>query len=169
MKSPILLIFAFGVVATAAASESLRSTIESANKKIVANMLKRDFAGLEKVMKSSMTPDFKYIEEGRTMSFQDMFSMLKQGMGQYTKMVETKSILLTLKEKGITATSTSRHTQAGMMPGPDQKDHKMVFVGISTDTYKKVKGKWLMSSMSMKTESMTLDGKPFNPAKVAGL
>lgn len=43
----------------------------------------------------------------------------------------------------------------------------MAFQGTSNETFKKVNGKWLMASMDIKTDKMTMDGKPM-PASAMG-
>jgi hypothetical protein len=54
------------------------------------------------------------------------------------------------------------------MMGPDKKSHTMSFSGTSTNTYVKVKGKWLMSVMSWGKSTMMMDGKPMDPSKMGG-
>ena len=154
-----------------AQAQSLRSEINSANGKIANAMLKKDFTSLTKMMKAAVTPDFKYYEtgeKGAPQSVDTMISNMKTGISAMSKVTVSTAKLLTLKEKGATATSTTEYKMGGIIMGPDKKTHKMMSVGVSDDSYVKVKGKWLLSKMVFKTNSMTMDGKPMDMSKMHG-
>ncbi len=153
---------------TVASADSLRSEIKSLNGMVQKAMLSKDMKSLGKKMKSGVTSDFKYMERGQAMNFDTMVKMMDQGMASFAKVTQAKSEILTLKETGKSAAGTTRHTVSGMIMGPDKKQHTMLMVGVSSDTYKKVGGKWKMSSMSWKDEKTTMDGKPFDPSKMGG-
>lgn len=168
MKAKFLLLTLVGLTGIASASSNLRAELTAMNKKVTAAMMKRDVAGFTKIVKGGITPDFKYMEDGKEMSFDTMVDMMKQGMKLFTKMISAKAEIVSLSEKGNDATAITRHSTVSLMTGQDKKPHKMEFVGTSTDTYKMVKGKWLMSSMSMKTDKMLLDGKPMDMSMMPG-
>lgn len=154
-------IFAIGLVAlSATAGASLKSEIEAINKPIKAAFMARDVDGFKKVIQPHMTPDFKYTEGDRTMNFDQMIEGIKQGFSMYSKMTHVSMAVLSVKEHGDKGTAVERQAMNGVVKGPDKKDHKTSYVGLSTETYRKVNGEWKMASMSIKMEKMTMDGKP---------
>jgi len=164
--SALLIVVACGI--SVAQAESLKATIETSNKLITDAMKSKDFAKLTKELKAVVTKDFAYSEDaqpGKPQTFDQMLANMKMGLGSMKKVTVASATLLTVKEKGSTATSTAKHTMGGLVGGPDKKDHLMVYSGISTDVYVKQGGKWKMKSMAWKTTSMTMDGKPFDPSK----
>ncbi|MBS1705247.1 MAG: nuclear transport factor 2 family protein [Armatimonadetes bacterium] len=168
MKRLSLVLAVASLAVASQAASTLRQDIESMNKKIAKTFMAKDMAAFEKLVKPWVTSDFKYIEEGKTMNFKQMVDTMKQGysmMGTITK-VDTK--ILTLTEKGSTANEKSQHTMAWTSKGQDGKSHAFAFVGTSTNTYKKVNGKWLLAVMSMKTDKMTMDGKAMDMSKMGG-
>jgi hypothetical protein len=153
------LVFLLLGLSLAAHADSLRSQVEAGNKTIDAMMMNRDINGFVKAMKSSITKDFKYSERGRASSFDQMVAGMRMGFVMMKKITVAQSKIGTLTEKGNTASGTTGHNMVGITSGQDHKTHKMVFAGTSVETYRKEKGKWLMSSMSWKVQTMTLDGK----------
>ncbi len=131
-------------------------------------MMKKDIEGFKKIVKGGVTPDFKYSEGGPSMGFDEMVAGMKQGFAMYSKITKTTTKLVSVKEKGNDGTAVEKHTMVGMMMGPDKKSHKVVFAGTSDETYKKVGKKWLMASMTMKTDKMTMDGKPMPMPQMGG-
>lgn len=123
-------------------------------------MKKKDFATLSKQMKAGTTSDFKYTEEGKTQTFDQMMQNMKMGLGMMNKLTVCSTKLLTLKEKGDKAVATNQHMMVGTMTAPDKKTHTMSFSGVSENTYVKQGGKWKMASMTWKSMKQTMDGKP---------
>ncbi len=153
-------VISLSAVFCSATAQSLRSQIDAANKTSGRLMMAKDLKGLTRHWKAGMTPDFKYVEAGRTQSFDQMAAGMAMGLGQMKKLTKAESKTLTLKEAGNTATATTRHTMVGMMTGEDKKTHTMTFTGVSADTYVKKGGKWKMSKMSWIKQSSLMDGKP---------
>ncbi|RYG19348.1 nuclear transport factor 2 family protein [bacterium] len=145
MKS-LAVVISLSAVLCNASAQSLRSQIDAANKTSSRLMMAKDVKGLTKHWKAGMTPDFKYVEGGKTQNFDAMAAGMAMGLGQMNKLSKAESKLLTLKEKGNTATATTRHT--------------MGFTGVSSDTYVKQGGKWRMSKMSWLKQTSSMDGKP---------
>ncbi len=140
---------------------SLRAQMEALNKPINSALMHRDMKAFEHAVKGCMTPDFKYIDDGsKPMSMSRMVAGMKMGLAGYQKITKVETKVISVKEMGDSGRAVELHTMAGLMAGPDKKPHKMVYVGTATETFRKVKGKWMMASMSMKTDKMTLDGKP---------
>ena len=137
------------------------------NTKIGAAMVKGDMKALESMIKAGVTSDFKYIENGQTQTFAQMMEQMK-GSFKTMKVTSAKVDLVSLKEKGNSATSAEKHVMLANMTGPDKKSHKISFTGTSTNTYVKVKGKWMMSVMNWGKSVMTMDGKPMDMSKAGG-
>jgi hypothetical protein len=156
----LTLVLALLAVLTAAHADGLRAQIEASNKIITTAMKKKDFATLAKEMKAGSTADFKYTENGQTQNLDQMLQGMKGGLSMMNKLTVCTSKLITLKQKGNTATGTSQHTMVGTVKGNDKKTHTMSFTGIAEDTYVKEGGKWKMASMTWKSQKQTLDGKP---------
>lgn len=160
MKARILLIALFGCSSFAFAGSSLKSEIQSMNDMAAKMLMKKDVDGFMKAIKPGVTSDFKYIEEGRAENFDAMAGMMKQGMAGFSKMVKVHANLVSLKETGSTAVANTKHVMVGVMAGKG-KPHTMAMTGLSVDTYKKQNGKWKLATMSWKSTTMTMDGKPF--------
>jgi hypothetical protein len=161
MRTGLCLVAFAGLCSLATADPSLRSQIEAMNKSIVATFKHRDASAFRKATKGGTTADFKYSDDGgKPMNFDKMVAGMQQAFAMYKQITTAKTTILSVKEHGNTATAVEKHTMGGIVAGGDKKTHKMVFEGTSTETYRKVKGQWLMSSMSMKTDKMTMDGKP---------
>jgi 23S rRNA pseudoU1915 N3-methylase RlmH len=158
------------LVATAAVgtAQSLKSYAESMDKKLNAVMMKKDIDGFVKIVKPMVTKDFKYVENGQTMNFDAMVSMMRQGMGMLEKMTKVSSKILSCKESGNNGVIMSSHMSEGIMTGPDKKKHTMGFTGKSKDIYVKMKGKWMLKSMTWTESVMTMDGKKVDPAAMGG-
>lgn len=152
----------------AVSNADLRSDINAMNGRIGSAMVKGDMKALDAMMKAGMTKDFKYIEGGKTMTYDQMMVQMKASMSSM-KCTSAVAKLLTLKEKGNMATSTESHVMKGTMPpGADKKVHTMSFVGTSTNTYVKVGKDWKMSKMSWGKSTMMMDGKPMDMSKMGG-
>ena len=165
MKLVTLSIAVLGLVAFSSAD--LKSEINTMNTKICAAMVKADFKAFEALVKNGVTSDFKYMEAGRTQTYSQMMEHMKGSFGQM-KLSSAKASIVSLKQKGDGAVSVEKHVMLGSMTGPDKKSHKITMTGNSTNTYKKVKGKWLMSVMSWGVMDMTMDGKKVDPSKMGG-
>ena len=162
------LIFVLLAAAAMANAQSLKSAIHKVDGPVCRAMMKKDIKGFEKIVKPAVTPDFKYSEGGPAMGFDEMIAGMKQGFAMYSKITKAQTKLVSVKENGSMGSSVEKHTMVGMMMGPDKKSHKVVFAGTSNSTYKKVNGKWLMATMNMKTDKMTMDGKPMPMPQIGG-
>ncbi len=138
------------------------------NKKLHAAMMKKDTDAFAKIVKEGVNSDFKYVEDGRSMNFDQMVANMRQGMSQMTKVTASDSKIVSLKEKGNSATAVMSHRMSGRMIGKDKKSHTTSFSGISTDVFRKQGGQWKMARMSWKSQKMTMDGKPYDPSKMGG-
>lgn len=146
---------------------SLKAEVESINKLTTESMRKTNIALFEKALKGRVTPDFKYSEDGgKPIDYKMMVAQMKQGFSMYAKVVKVTAKTVKVTETGSQGQSVQKHLFDGYIKSKDKKPHRMVFSGVSEQTYRKVKGKWMLASMNMKTERMTLDGKPMSmPSK----
>lgn len=142
-----------------ASAASLRTEINSMNHMIAKVMMKKDIEGFRKIVKGSITSDFTYTENGQSMNFDKMVDGMKQGFASLSKVTAVSSSIVSLKQTTNSATATMKHSMSGIMIDEKKKSHKMVFTGTSVDTYRKVNGKWKMSSMNWKASKMMMDGK----------
>lgn len=150
------LLCAFGF----AHADDLRSQLDASNKAITSAMKKKDAAALTKAMKDGVTADFKYTEAGKSQTFAQMLENMKMGLAMIDKITVCEAKILTLKQKGNTATGTVEHKMVGTVKGPDKKVHSMSFTGVSANTFVKQGNKWKMASMTWKSQKQTMDGKP---------
>lgn len=151
----------------AISSADLKSEINSMNSKIHAAMVKGDMKACGAIMKAGTTKDFKYIEGGKTMTFDQMFAQMKGSMAAM-KLTKATTSVISVKEKGSMGTSVEKHTMEGTMTGPDKKSHKMSFSGVSTNTYTKVGKTWMLKVMNWGKSTMLMDGKPMDMSKMGG-
>lgn len=167
MKSLTVTLAVVGLVAISSA-DSLRDQINASNKKIGKCMEKKDMDGFAKACKAGMTKDFKYMEGGQTMTFDQMFAQMKASFQQLTTVSSATSSIVKLTQKGDSATCLTKHVMKGTMMGPDKKKHTFEMGGTSTDVYKKVGKEWKMASMSWVNGDMKMDGKKMDPSKMGG-
>jgi len=149
-------------------AESLKSMIlknDAASKKA---LMAKDMAAFKKSMQPYITSDFKYIEAGRTMNFDQMLAGMKQGTGSLQKITDVVSKLIKLNEKGDKATAEMTRSMSGTMTGPDKKMHKLTMSGKTVETYVKKDGKWKLAIMDWKSSEMIMDGKKMDPSQMGG-
>lgn len=168
MKASAFIVL-FAAVSAIGHADSLKSEIQKMNKPISNAMKKRDVAAFKKIVQGGVTSDFKYSEDGRAQTFDEMVEGMKQGFAMYSTISRADTKIISVSEKGTSGTAVEKHTMAGTMIDPkSKKKHVVVFEGTSNETYKKLNGKWLMASMDMKTDKMTMDGKPMPMPAMGG-
>jgi hypothetical protein len=140
--------------------QTLRAQLESSDAKVLKAMKAKDMATIEKLFTAASTKDFLYVENGQKQDMKTMLQNMKLGFQSMKKITKATLKTLTLKQTGDKAVSTRQHAMDGIMVGPDGKEHKMSFSGVSEDQYVRVKGKWLMKRMEWKSQKMLMDGKP---------
>lgn len=162
MKKPIALTIALVALIATAFAGNLRSEIEGWNKKVTTAMMKKDLAGLEKIMKAGVTADFKHVENGQAINFTQMWERMKMGLGSMKKLTKATTKIISFTEKGNKAVAKVEHLMEGMMMMEDKKEHIMGFGGIAEHTYVKQGNTWKMSRMEWKSQKSTMDGKPMD-------
>jgi uncharacterized protein DUF4440 len=148
---------------------SLRSQIQASEKPIARAMMHRDIGMFKRAVKGGMTDDFQYIDDGGApMGFDKMVEGIRQTYAMMTKVTRATSKVILVQQSGDKGSAVEKHFMEGMIRGEDKKLHKMLFVGTSTETYRKEHGRWKMASMSMKTDKMLMDGHPVSMAGAGG-
>jgi hypothetical protein len=131
---------------------------------MVRAMEKKNLAFFEK----TATDDFTYTMGGQTSNKQDSIAQLKQ-MFDGAQRIKYHYKAVTFKVGGDTATvGGTQSMTAWMKPGTDKKKHVMKGSGKTTETWKKVDGKWMISSITETDSKMTMDGKPMDMGKAGG-
>jgi hypothetical protein len=167
MKRYILVFAIFALCAISGAADALRTQIDARTKAIHAAVMKRDLVAYGKAIRAGVTKDFKCIQSGKTVSFDNMVASMSGIIAPATKMSSEEAILLSLVIRGDTATGTTEHKIKGISTDPEGVNHKIAFYGTSVETYRKVKGKWLLSKLTWRTRQMTVAGKPVDRPKGA--
>ncbi len=161
MKSRIFLAALFCLPTLALADSSLRAEVNRLDKPVCAAMKAKDMKAFDKLIRPTVTKDFKYSEPGgKPMTYDQMLKGMEMGMSQYDKVTKVATTLVSCTEKGDAGRAVEKHVVVATMKGPDKKSHVMTFEGTAIETYRKVKGKWMMTSMQMSDSKMTMDGKP---------
>ena len=164
----LLFSISFAVLASAVLAGPLQKQFEAQMAKIDKCLLNKDIAGFEKLVKPMVTKDYKHIEMGRTLNYNQMIAEMKQGLAMMGKVTVARSKFITFKQTGNTVVAKQSHRMEGTMTGQDKKTHTMAFVGTSQNTYRKEGGVWKMAIMDWKKQDMLMDGKPFDPSKMGG-
>lgn len=159
--------FALVALFATAYAGSLKSEVEASSVKVTAAIKAKDFAKFEKLTRPYVTKDFVHVENGRSMTYDQMLEEMKMGIGMMGKITVCTTKVLGVKESGNEGIAKVKHVMVGTMTGPDKKTHKMAFEGMSADRYRKVNGKWKMYKMEWSEQKMTMDGKPFDPSQMA--
>jgi hypothetical protein len=157
----LLALTVLAVLATGVAiAQSFRSQTEAVDRQICKAMMAKDFAKLEKILYSTTTADFVYLENGQKQDRKTMIENMRQGIQSMKSLSKAQVKTVSVKETGDKAVASRQHVMEGTMMGPDKKDHKMSFSGVSQDLFVRVKGKWLIKRMEWRSQKMLMDGKP---------
>ena len=150
-----------GPVTEAEARKGIMAAFDSAVKSFKA----KDIKGFMSVY----TPDYTSKANGKTMSAKEMEAEMKMNMSN-TKSVESATLSLgKVAVKGEAATADATFSLKATIADPQGRmgkpgaTHKMGVVEKAREIWVKTKGGWKNKRSDMISETMTLDGKPFNP------
>lgn len=132
--------------------------------KTVAAFKNKDISYFEKMS----TKDFTYVAkvEG-TQDKKTAMAGLKQMFGM-SKSIVYKPKVLKVSAKGNSAVVSLEETFDTVIDMGDGKAHKMVAVGWADEHFRKEGGKWMLCKIvEPKAGKSTMDGKPFDPSKMA--
>jgi ketosteroid isomerase-like protein len=171
MKCKLAAVFAAlllaGIVPTAvrADDKAVRKEIEGLYAKMVQAMKNKN---IKSVMETG-TPDFTMKQaNGQVLKAKDV-AVQMQGEFAMTKSVDQCTMTIDkLTVNGNTAVSTASYIMAmtvgGQKPG---ETHKFTSKGINKDTLVKTPKGWKFKSVENVKDTMTMDGKPFDPQTMA--
>ena len=142
------------------AHADLRSDIKAARRKQEKAAMAKDTKGVEAAMKESMTPDFKYMQAGKTQDAKTFIGESTASMAMMDKVTDSSSRIISLKESGNKGSGTIELHMTGTMKTPDKKAHPIVWTGLFTEEYRKVGGKWKTATMTAGVQKFLMDGKP---------
>lgn len=156
--------FALSTVAFADDTDAFKKEYMASIPKTVAAFKNKDLSYFEKMS----TKDFTYV--AKVEGAQDKktaMAGLKQMFGM-AKSIEYKPKVLKVSAKGGAAVVSLEETFNSVVDMGDGKAHKMVTVGWADEHFRKENGKWMLAKIvEPKPGKMTLDGKPFDPSKMA--
>jgi len=138
----------------------LRSEITAANQKVEKAALAKDVKGAQAALKESLTPDFKYVQGGKSQDAKTFIANFAASVIMMDKVTSHSMRILSLKENGDKATGTIEKKMAGTLKSPDKKTHTVNWTGTFNEEYRKVDGKWKKSMMTAGSQKFVTDGKP---------
>jgi len=166
MKAIILPLCVLGLMTTALADD-IRPQLKAMDDAVCKAMQKKDLVAFDNALKGVISPDFKYYETpaSKPMTYAQMLSEMKMGLGMMTKVNLVDTRLLSVKSAGDTSTALCIHRMTGLTTGPDKKSHSMSFSGVSIDVFKKVGSGWKYVSMTWKSQEQKMDGHRIQAGK----
>jgi hypothetical protein len=171
MKAIILPVCVLGLL-TVAVADDLRTQLGSMGDAVQKAMMNRDIAAFNMALKGRVTPDFKYYEtaSAKPMTYDQMIAGMKMGFASMSSVKMAEMKVLSVKPDKVdmadSATVVTSHHMSAITTDAKKKSHVMTFSGTSIDTYKKVGGNWLMSSMTWKLQETKLDGHRMKPGQM---
>lgn len=117
-----------------------------------------------KQIMSWMAPDATMTSMGKTETKAQAEASMKQWFAMM-KNLKCDFKVTSVKEKGDMAMVVAKTKMMGMMKpmGNDKKAHMMGSAATETFTWRKMKGKWMITRIVTTDEKMTMDGKPYKP------
>lgn len=142
------------------AQADLRSEITASRHKQEMAVMAKDVKGVEASMKETLTPDFKYVQDGKTQDKKTFISEFVGSLAMMDKISSSSGRIISLKQSGNKGYGQIEISMLGTMKGPDKKLHAVNWVGNFTEEYRKVGGKWKTASMTQGKQKFLMDGKP---------
>ena len=141
-------------------ADSVKSLISKRDAQVTKALKEKDMDKFSELMKAEVTPDFQYIDMGKSQTLDAMLSEMKSSLDMMKRVSVCTSKIVSFRKSGEMITCKVRRVMGGEDMGPDKKLHKSMFAGTSTDEYKKIDGEWKLASMKWSDQMMTMDGKP---------
>jgi ketosteroid isomerase-like protein len=129
--------------------------------KVAAAMIAKNVDGIM----ATGTKDFTYTEAGKTMTGSQVSAQMKQQFQMLKGPVKCKMTVVSCKITGKTADVNSTAYSEMQISGQDGKAHTVVTSSKSKDVVVKTGSGWLMKSVNIQSNKMTMDGKPYDPTK----
>jgi hypothetical protein len=166
-RSVFVATLGFGMAALSLADDAandLRAFLNRFEPQVVKAFAKKDIKFFERIS----TSDFKYVDSNKVA--QEKKAAL-EGMKQFFAMssaIHVKFNRGKIAAKGNSGSVDYHSIFTSDVKGPDGKNHKMRMETWTTETYRKVKSAWLVAKIQeTKPAKISMDGKPFDPSKMA--
>lgn len=151
----------FSLIAVAGLSHAdLRSELKAARNKQEKAAMAKDAKGAEAALRAFMTPDFKYVQDGKAQDSKTFIRNFTASFVMMQKITSSSMRIISLKESGNHGSGKIELSMTGTMKGEDKKPHAMNWSGIFTEEYRKVGGKWKTATMTAGAQKFLMDGKP---------
>lgn len=141
------------------AHADLRSEIEASRRKLDKAVIAKDVKGAEAAYKESVTSDFKYVHAGKPQDFKTFVKEFTASIVMTDKVTSSSTRIVSLKENGNKASGEIEMKMTGTMRTADKKSHTVDWTGSFIEEFRKVGGKWKMSTMTEGKQKFLMDGK----------
>jgi ketosteroid isomerase-like protein len=170
MRLPAILflvaLVALNVAPAGADQATAKRDIQAVYNKIAAAMKRKDIDAIA----ATGTKDFKSIAGGQSMNGEQSLAIVKQELAALNVIKSVRMDMVSIKFTGDNAAETVMRSRVVAAVSRKGKTHTLVSTGSSHDHWVKTPDKgWLLQSVEdMPGATMTLDGKPYNPAALPG-
>jgi hypothetical protein len=120
----------------------------------------KDVKGTQAALKETLTPDFKYFQDGKTEDTKTFVSEFTESLVMMEKIESSSMKIITLTEQGNKASGKIELQMTGVMKTPDKQLHPIKWTGLFTEEYRKIGGKWKTATMTAGAQKFLMDGKP---------
>jgi ketosteroid isomerase-like protein len=138
-----------------------RSEIKASFQKVEKAAMAKDIKGAEAAYKESVTSDFKYVQDGKTQDFKTFLANFTASIAMTDKVISHSTRIISLKESGNKAFGEIERKMTGTMKADGKKTQTFDWIGVFTEEYRKVRGKWKTATMTAGKQKFLVDGKPF--------
>lgn len=150
------------VAAIADEAADLTKSMQAGMNAYVACVMKKDWAGAEKIIKTYFSPKCTMkTTTGQTMT-RDQWITTMMAQTKMLKSISKMSMkVVSIKVNGNKATGSETFEMVATIPNMQdpKKTSKLEVKGSSESTYEKVGGKWMVISSVDKSQSVMVDGK----------
>jgi ketosteroid isomerase-like protein len=115
---------------------------------------------------SAGTSDLTFIEKGRTLTGSQIAHRMEQRFRLMSGSPRCRFTIPSLSVKGKSASVLSNDFTEAEVSGSGGRTHKIVATGRSRDELVKTRRGWLLKSVNVLTDNMTMDGKPFGSSSL---
>ncbi len=141
-----------------------RSEIQALYYKVGRAMSSRDAVGVM----ACGTADMVYIERGKSLYGDQISRRMEQRFRLMRGSPRCRVRVLSLTVKGKSASALTSNFTEAEVSGSGVSVHRVIANSTSRDQLVKTKRGWLMKSVFVLSDTMTLDGKPINSSVLGG-
>ncbi|RYG37980.1 hypothetical protein EON81_05060 [bacterium] len=159
MRLAVFAAFLAPVLASAQQADP-KAFFEATYKKLSDYTLKKDTAGMEKMLKATITSDFAYYSAGgKKQTGKQLVSSMKLQMKQIGKVTKSTSKIDKIVIKGDRAVLTVSSVYAMELPMGGGQPGKLAGSNVTMDTWVNTPKGWKLKEIKTGKESATLNGK----------